>query len=85
MEEDQAPILLRNEVEASLVDAILREDGIPHLVRSYRDRAYSGIWQAQWGWGQVEAPREYRSGIRALIAVLRSEVDGYEGRFSGEP
>lgn len=85
MDEDQSPILLRNEIEASLVDAILREDGIPHLVRSYRDRAYSGIWQYQYGWGLVEAPREYRNGIRALIAVLRSEVDGYEGSHGEEP
>ena len=85
MEEDRSPILLRNEIEASLVDAILHEDGIPHMVRSYRDRAYSGIWQAQYGWGQVDAPREYRNGIRALIAVLRSEVDGYEASHGAEP
>jgi hypothetical protein len=77
-DDDQTPIMLRNEVEASLVDAILREDGIPHVVRSYRDRAYSGIWQYQYGWGRVDAPPEYRSGIRALLAVLRKEVDGFQ-------
>lgn len=56
------------------MDAILREDGIPHLVRSYGDRAYSGIWQHQYGWGHVEAPPEYLRGIRALVAVLRAEA-----------
>ncbi len=79
MEEDSSPILLRNEVEASLVDMILREDGIPHLVLSYRDRAYSSIWQCQYGWGHIDAPARYRSGIRALLAVLRSEADGFAG------
>lgn len=84
MEKDSSAIMLRNEVEASLVDAILKEDGIPHLVRSYRDRAYGGIWQYQYGWGLVDAPPPYRSGIRALLAVLRSEVDGFErGRWGG--
>ena len=77
MEEDSSPIMLRNEVEASLVDAILKEDGVPHVVLSYRDRAYSGIWQYQYGWGHIEAPPRFRSGIRALLAVMRSEVDGF--------
>ena len=77
MEEDRSPITLRNEIEASIVDQILREDGIPHVMLSYRDRAYSGIWQYQYGWGHIDCPREYRSGIRALLAVLRSEVDGF--------
>ncbi len=79
VEEDSSPILLRNEVEASLVDMILKEDGIPHLVLSYRDRAYSSIWQCQYGWGHIDAPARYRNGIRALLAVLRSEADGYVG------
>ena len=84
VEEDRTPILLRNEVEATLVDAILKEDGVPHLVLSYRDRAYSGIWQHQYGWGHIEAPLQYRSGIRALLAVMRSEVDGFAAGRWGE-
>ncbi len=70
--EDREPITLRNEVEASLVDQILREDGIPHFVKTYHDRAYDGIFQLQNGWGCVDAPPEYRQGIRALLQVLRN-------------
>ncbi len=69
--EDRQPITLRNEIEASLVDQILREDGIPHYVKTYHDRAYDGIWQFQNGWGCVEAPPEYRRGIRALLETIR--------------
>ncbi len=69
--DDRRPITLRNEIEASLVDAILREDGIPHFVKSYHDRAYDGIFQFQRGWGCVDAPPEYRLGIRALLQAIR--------------
>ncbi len=69
--EDRRPITLRNEIEANIVDAILREDGIPHFIKTYHDRAYDGIWQLQSGWGCVDAPPEYRLGIRALLKAIR--------------
>jgi hypothetical protein len=69
---ESGQILLRNEVEAALVETILRQDGVPHFIRSYHDRAYDGIWQFQMGWGQVETPVEYMGGIRALLSLLRS-------------
>jgi hypothetical protein len=71
-EKNDAPIIIRDFIEASLVDAILKEDGIPHYIKSYHDRAYAGIFQAQNGWGCVVAPAEFANGIRALLAVLRS-------------
>jgi hypothetical protein len=74
MEDNKEPISLRNEIEASLLDAILKEDGIPHFVQSYHDRAYDGLWQIKNGWGCVVSPPEYKSGIRALLAVLRREA-----------
>lgn len=82
---DSTPIPLRNQVEATVVDAILKEDGIPHLIMSHHDRAYSGIWQFQNGWGHIEAPREYRSGIKALLAVLRTEIDDFRRADSTSP
>lgn len=74
-ERDDDPIPLRNEIEATLLDAILKEDGIPHFVKSFHDRAYVGIWQVQHGWGYVESPPQYKRGIRALLAVLRREAE----------
>jgi len=56
-------ISLNNEFEAKLLDEILNERGIPHIIRSYHDSAYDGLWQMQSGWGHLEAPEEYREEI----------------------
>jgi hypothetical protein len=56
-------LVLQNEIEAMLLDQILTEKEIPHLMRSYHDSAYDGMWQTQFGWGHVEAPEEFRDEI----------------------
>jgi hypothetical protein len=63
-------LVLRNEAEAQLLDAILTERDIPHFMKSYHDSAYDGIWQSQLGWGHVEAPAEYQDEIEAIYADL---------------
>jgi hypothetical protein len=52
-----------NEFEAKLLDEILNNKEIPHLIRSYHDSAYDGLWQNQSGWGHLEAPEEYKEEI----------------------
>lgn len=54
---------LENEIEAMLLDEILTEKNIPHIIRTYRDSAYDGLWQTKSNWGHVEAPEEYRDEI----------------------
>jgi hypothetical protein len=71
MNEEKARLALDNQVEASLLDLMLQEDGVPHFVRSYNDRAYDALWQFQQGWGYVETPVQYASGVRVLIELLR--------------
>ncbi|MFP3959408.1 MAG: hypothetical protein ACLFUM_06100 [Spirochaetaceae bacterium] len=61
---------LHNDAEARLLHAHLEERGIPHLVRSYHDPAYDGIFQVQFGWGHIEAPPEYRDAILEIHADL---------------
>jgi len=63
-------LVLKNEAEARLLEATLRERNIPHFMKSYGDRAYDGIWQLQLGWGQVDAPPEYRAEIQAIYDDL---------------
>ena len=65
-------LVLDNEVEARLLEAVLTEQHIPHLMRSYHDRAYDGLWQQQRGWGHVEAPEEWREQILGIYKDLRS-------------
>jgi len=56
-------LMFQNEIEAMLLDEILTEKQIPHLIRSYHDSAYDGLWQTQSGWGHIEAPEEYADEI----------------------
>ena len=56
-------ITFENEIQAMLLNEILNEKGIPHLIRTYHDSAYDGLWQNQSGWGHLEAAEEYREEI----------------------
>ena len=56
-------LVFNNEFEARLLDEILNEKKIPHLIRSYHDSVYDGLWQAQSGWGHLEASEEYMEEI----------------------
>jgi len=56
-------LVFKNEIEAMLLDEILTEKQIPHLIRSYHDSAYDGLWQTQSAWGHIEAPEDYRKEI----------------------
>ncbi len=65
-------LVLENEIEARLLESILKERGIPHLIRSYYDSAYDGIFQAQKGWGHLEAPEEFEDEIKTIYESVRS-------------
>jgi hypothetical protein len=56
-------LTFQNEIEAMLLDEILTEKEIPHLIRTYHDSAYNGLWQTQSIWGHIEAPEEFREEI----------------------
>jgi outer membrane protein assembly factor BamE (lipoprotein component of BamABCDE complex) len=71
MEPYQKILILENEMEAQRFSSILEKEGIPHVVRSYHDSVYDGIFQSQRGWGHLEAPEEYKEQILALYDDLR--------------
>jgi len=56
-------LVLNNAVVASLIDGLLNEREIPHVIRSYQDSAYDGMFQLQYGWGQLDAPEQFRDEI----------------------
>lgn len=68
--------VLDTEVQAELVGAVLRDQGIPHILRTYRDSAYDGLFQGMKGWGHVEAEECHRE---AVLAVIRDLTGGCEG------
>ncbi|HUU41455.1 MAG TPA: hypothetical protein VMW42_10990 [Desulfatiglandales bacterium] len=65
--------ILENEIEARLLDSILNERGIPHLITSYHDTAYDGLYQTQKGWGCVSALEAYQEMILEIISIIRKE------------
>ena len=67
-------VALNNALEAKLVEKLLAERHIPHRIRSYHDSAYDGLFQAQKGWGHIEAPPEYEDEVRALCSALPGEI-----------
>ncbi len=74
MEKLEKIAVLDNEVQAELVDSVLEERGIPHLMRSYYDSALDGIYQARAGWGHVEAPPEAKEEILAVIEDIKRQA-----------
>jgi hypothetical protein len=56
-------LTLKNEIEASLLDEILNERGIPHILRSLHDSVYDGMWQSESCWGFLDADEENKEEI----------------------
>lgn len=73
MEQYVKVTVIDNEIEAQLLEEILRDLKIPYITRSYHDTAYDGIYQLQKGWGAVYAPESYRKEINKILTELRQE------------
>ena len=71
MRERSARFMLQNQAEAAVLHGILEQDGVPHYIRSFNDRAYDALWQFQDGWGYVETDARFASGVQVLLDVLR--------------
>ena len=63
-------LIIKNQVEASLLDEILKERDIPHIIKSYHDLAYDGLWQTPTAWGQLDAPRQFKEEILKLYEEM---------------
>jgi hypothetical protein len=63
-------LIIKNAIEASLLDEILSEKGIPHLIRSYHDSAYDGLWQTSSAWGQLQADEKYKDEILKIYEEM---------------
>ena len=60
-------LTLENEMHAYRIKDILDGEGIPHIIRSFHDSAYDGLFQGQYGWGALEADEQYEEIILELI------------------
>jgi hypothetical protein len=68
-------LVLNNEFEAKLLDEILIEKEIPHLIRSYHDSAYDGLWQTRSCWGHLEASEENKEEILHIYNEMSKGIE----------
>ncbi len=65
--------VFENASEAQLVESILKDQQLPHRIRSFHDTAYDGLFQVQKGWGELFAPPELEAEILSILKSVRSE------------
>jgi hypothetical protein len=70
MSDYQKIATLQNEIQAHALEAELKDRKIPHLIRSYHDSVYNGIYQQTKGWGIVEAPPQYQQQVLDILEDL---------------
>jgi len=71
--------VLENMIEAQLLESILKEEKIPHHIRSFHDTAYDGLFQVQLGWGELRAPLPYKNEIMEILEDIRSGHQADDG------
>ena len=59
-----------HEARRDVLNKILSEKNIPHMIKSYHDPALNGIFQAQKGWGRLDAPAEFKEEIESIYNDL---------------
>jgi hypothetical protein len=64
---------IQNAIEAICLKGELEQRGIPHLIQSYYDSAYDGLFQFHSGWGHVEASAEHRDEILQVLDAIRQQ------------
>ena len=72
--------ILQDRFEADIIKRELEREGIPVLIRSFRDTAYDGIYIPQKGWGEVRVPEKDRERAQELIDNLEHVLQ--EGKVS---
>lgn len=64
---------LENAMIAQILETILVERDIPHIVRTYHDSAYDGLFAYQQGWGFIEAAPEHREVILKIYEEIKAQ------------
>jgi hypothetical protein len=57
--------------EGDRVAQALKEAEIPHMIKSFHDTAYDGLYVFQKGWGAVMVPQEFREQTETVIADIK--------------
>jgi hypothetical protein len=72
--------VIENESQAQVLHQALEDRGIPHLIKSYHDSAYDGLFQLGAGWGQIDAPDGFKAEILSIIQELNQPLTDQDSR-----
>lgn len=73
MENPVKILVLNSQIEASLIEEILKDRKIPHILRSYHDLVYDGLWATDTVWGELDAPPEYKEEILEIYNMMTKQ------------
>jgi hypothetical protein len=76
-----------NEIEAKIYEDLLLNNKIPYNIKNNHDSAYDGLFQMQYGWGYIEAPKKYKEQILNIINDYKHSkkiIDNEKYNFSQE-
>ncbi|MBS3810468.1 MAG: hypothetical protein KGY44_01220 [Halanaerobiales bacterium] len=72
MNEYKKILILDNEIEANIMEDILKEREIPHIIQSYHVPGYDGVFQFHMGWGHIEASQENKQEILKIYEDVKN-------------
>jgi hypothetical protein len=61
-----------NEAEASVIQSVLKENGISAEIKSFHDTAYDGLFQSQYGWGLILVSEEDLAEAERIVEEWRN-------------
>ena len=75
---------IETEIEALCLSGELEARGVPHMMRSYHDSAFDGLFQFSSGWGHVEAPIEHKNEILGILEAIRQRSSDEDDEMDGD-
>lgn len=75
MEKSAKILVFYNEIEAHLLSGLLHERNIDHMIRTYHDSAYDGLWQSQNGWGDLIADEKDKDEILRIYSEMSDNIE----------
>ena len=70
---------VESSLEADRTRALLEQEGLTVLVRTFEDSAYDGIYVAQKGWGTIEVPESEKEKAERLVREMDQAFSEAEG------
>ena len=85
MSDLQRIAVLNSKLEAERLDTELAGKDIAHLMVSYHESAFDGLFQMGRGWGHVEAEPQHQEEILAVLEALRQASTQTQGAGAVSP